>query len=213
MAARCRELGISLEVVDASEDLAQEVDLLKRSIGAAAARLVNPGDTIILDTGFSAAYMAAALRGRHNITVITNSLRVLDEIGDEPGITLVSTGGVLRSGTRALTGAGAEATFRDLRADKVFLSGTGFSLDFGLSTMSIAEAAVKQAMLQASREAFLLVDHTKIGVESLVRVAPVESIQRLITDPGISPHDRLALTQRGIEVTIAGEHGKEVTGK
>jgi DeoR/GlpR family transcriptional regulator of sugar metabolism len=76
--------------------------------------------------------------------------------------------------------------------------------------MSISEAAVKQAMLQASHEAFLLVDHTKIGVESLVKVAPAESIQRLITDPGISPHDRLAFTQRGIEVTIAGEAGKEV---
>jgi ABC-type sugar transport system substrate-binding protein len=55
MAARCRELGISLEVVDASEDLAHEVDLLKRAIGTAGARLVNQGDTIILDSGLSAA--------------------------------------------------------------------------------------------------------------------------------------------------------------
>jgi DeoR family transcriptional regulator of aga operon len=210
MAARCRDLGVSLEVVDASEDLAHEVDLLKRAIGAAGARLVNQGDTIILDSGLSAAHLAAALRGRHDITVITNSLRVLDALSDEPGITLVSTGGVLRPGSRALTGAGAEASFRDLRADKVFLSGTGFNLSFGLSTMSLSEAAVKQAMLAASREAFLLVDHTKIGVESLVKVAPAESIERLITDPGISPHDRLAFTQRGIEVTIAGEAGKEV---
>jgi DeoR/GlpR family transcriptional regulator of sugar metabolism len=213
MSARCRELGIALEVLDASDDLAQEVDLLKQAIGTAAARLVVDGDTIILDTGATAVYLARALHGRRAITVISNSLRVLEELADETGITVVSTGGVLRPSARSLTGAGAESTFRDLRADKAFLSGTGFSLNFGLSTMSISEAAVKQAMLRASREVFLLADHTKIGIESLVKVAPVESIHRLITDPGISLHDRLAFTQRGIEVTIAGETGKEVNGK
>ncbi len=46
-----------------------------------------------------------------------------------------------------------------------------------------------------------------------MRVAPLESIHRLITDSGISPHDRAALTQRGIEVTVAEENGKEVIGK
>ena len=125
----------------------------------------------------------------------------------------MSSGGVIRTESRSLTGPGAEATFRDLRADKAFIAGTGLSLDFGLSNTNIAEASVKQAMLRAAREVALLADHTKIGTESLVRVAPLESIHRLITDAGISPHDRAALTQRGIEVIIAEENGKEVIGK
>jgi DeoR family fructose operon transcriptional repressor len=58
-------------------------------------------------------------------------------------------------------------------------------------------------MIRSAREVILLADHTKLGVESLVKVAPLETIRRLVTDAGISPHDRLALTQRGIEVTIA----------
>ena len=52
-----------------------------------------------------------------------------------------------------------------------------------------------------------------MGVESLVKVAPSTAVHRLITDAGISPHDRAALTQRGIEVIIAEENGKEVIGK
>jgi DeoR/GlpR family transcriptional regulator of sugar metabolism len=58
-------------------------------------------------------------------------------------------------------------------------------------------------MLKAAREVILLADHTKVGVESLVKVTPLQTIHRLVTDAGISPHVRLALTQRGIEVTIA----------
>jgi DeoR/GlpR family transcriptional regulator of sugar metabolism len=205
MQEHCRARGISLEVVDASQDMAHEIDALKRTIGYAAARFVREGDTVILDAGVTTAYLAKALRGLKGFTVITNSLSVLQELEDESGITLVSSGGVVRPEVRALTGSGAEASFNDLRADKAFIAGTGLSLDFGLSNTNIPEAAVKQAMIRAAQEVILLSDHTKIGVESLVKVVPLDKIHKLITDAGISAHDRLGLTQRGIEVTIAEE--------
>ena len=82
------------------------------------------------------------------------------------------------------------------------------SIDFGLSNTNIPEATIKQAMIKAAREVILLVDYTKIGVESLVKIASIDTIHRLITDMNISSHDRLALTQRGIEVSMA-EEGKD----
>jgi DeoR/GlpR family transcriptional regulator of sugar metabolism len=203
MQDRARELGIQLEVVDATGDMAQEIDAVKRNIGCAAARLVNEGDTIIIDGGVTTTYMAQALRGRQSLTVITNSVAVLSELAGERGITLLSSGGVVRSQSRSLTGPSAEATFLNLRADKAFIAGTGLSANFGLSNTSVQEAGVKQAMLRAAREVVLLADHTKIGVESLVKIAPIESIHRLITDVGISAHDRQSLAQLGIEVIIA----------
>jgi DeoR/GlpR family transcriptional regulator of sugar metabolism len=204
-----RVLGIQLEVLDASQDIPEGVEELKRMIGCTGARFVGDGDTIILDAGATTTYLARALRGRRDVTVITNSLPVLVELADMPGITLVAAGGVLRNESRALVGPGAEATFDDLRVDKAFIAGTGLSLDFGLSNTNIPEAGVKQAMLRAAREVILLADHTKIGAESLVKIAPLESIHRLITDAGISPHDRAALVQRGIEVTVAEVKGEE----
>ncbi len=203
MQEHCRNLGIGLEVVDASQDLDHEVEAMKQAIGQTAARYVHEGDTIILDAGRTTAHLARALRGRQGLTVITNSLSVLNLLRDEPGITLVASGGVLRRETNALVGPGAEATFRELRADRAFISVTGLSFTFGLSNTNIAEATVKQAMLAAAREVILLADYSKIGSESLVKIAPLERIQRLITDGGISAHDRLAFTQRGIEVSLA----------
>lgn len=205
MQAHAETLGMTLEVVDASRDMAHEIDMMKQAIGRAAARFVREGDTVILDGGVTTTYLARALRGRQGITVITNSLPVLAELGQEPGLTLVSTGGVVRQQGQSLTGPGAEASLQELRADKAFISATGLSLNFGLSNTNISEAGVKQAILRAAREVILLADHTKIGAESLVKVAPVESIHHLVTDAGISAHDRQALTYRGIEVTIADE--------
>jgi DeoR/GlpR family transcriptional regulator of sugar metabolism len=196
-------LGISLEVVDASQDMVQEINDLKQQIGRMAARFVREGDTIIMDAGVTTAYMAQALRGRRDITIITNSLPVLTELASEPSLTLISSGGVVRQQSQALAGSGAEAIFQELRADKAFISATGLSLNFGLSNTNFPEAAVKQAMLRAAREVILLADHTKIGHESLVKIASIESIHRLITDSSISAHDRLSLIQRGLDVVIA----------
>ena len=201
-----RSLGIQLEVLDASQDVEQEVEAFKRAIGCAAARFVSDGDTIILDAGATTTYLArgsaraARYHGHHEFAAGPH--RTGRPARDHAGVERRR----IRTESRSLTGPGAEATFRDLRADKAFIAGTGLSLDFGLSNTNIAEASVKQAMLRAAGEVALLADHTKIGAESLVRVAPLESIHRLITDTGISPHDRLALTQRGIEVTIAEEN-------
>ena len=58
-------------------------------------------------------------------------------------------------------------------------------------------------MIRAARQVLLLADHTKIGVESLVNIAPLHSIHTLITDAAISAHDRLAFTQGGVDVVIA----------
>ena len=113
---------------------------------------------------------------------------------------------MVRPESRSLTRPGAEATFREVRADKAFIATSGLSFNFGLSNTNIAEATVKQAIIGAAREVSLLADHTKIGVESFIKIAPRESIHKLITDAGISAHDRLDFIQGGIDVIIVEEH-------
>ncbi len=200
-----KDLGIPLEIIDVSQDVAHEINTLKQDIGFAAAKFVHDGDTIILDAGYTAAYVARALRGKQNLTVITSSLLVLAELEGDPDINVVVSGGEVKWQIHAMTGPGAEATFRDLRVDKAFVSVTGLTEAFGLSGTNIPESTVKQSMIQAAREVFILADSTKIGMESLVKIAPIGAVDRLITDAGINPHDHLALTQQDIEVIIAGQ--------
>ena len=143
----------------------------KTAIGRAAAQMVNEGDTIAIDAGTTTAHMAAALRNRQHITVITNSLRVLEYLSDVPGMTVISTGGTVSTAIEeppgradpCLVGPLAEATMRRFRPDKAFMATTGLTLTDGLSNSVLEQAELKRLMIDLSDEIILLADHTKFG--------------------------------------------------
>jgi DeoR/GlpR family transcriptional regulator of sugar metabolism len=203
MQAHADSLNIELEVVDAAQHLKDEVSLRKRGIAQIAAEQVQPGDVILVDGGQVTTFLAEELANKENITVITNSVPVFDILRDQRAITLISTGGLLRHTSQTLIGPTAEVALRELRADKLFLSVAGVSLDFGLSHASLAEVAMKQAMIRAAREVILLADHTKFGQESVVQVAPANVVNKLVTDNALPASIRLDLNKLGIEVIIA----------
>ncbi len=202
MQAHADCLKIALEVVDADQNLKDEVALRKRGIAQIAAEQVQPGDVLLIDGGQMTISLAEELTIKEDITVITNSIPVFDILRDRPNITLISTGGVLRRSSETLIGPTAEAALRELRADKLFLAITGISLDFGLSHTNPAEVAMKQAMIRAAREVILLADHTKFGQESVVQVAPANVVNKLITDNALPASTRLDLTKLGVEIII-----------
>ncbi len=128
----------------------EELILRKLSIAGEASQLVNAGDVVLIDGGETTTYLAEALIGKRDITVITNSMDVFETLRSEPGIALISTGGLLRHESQTLTGPTTEIVLRELRADRLFLAVTGVSLDFGLSHTNLAEVTVKQAMIRAA---------------------------------------------------------------
>jgi len=203
MQAHATGLGIGLEIIDAAQNMKADVALREREIAKIAADQVQPGDVILIDGGPVTLYLAEELAAREQITVITNSMPVFETLRDCPGITLIITGGVLSPLSDTLSGPTAELSFRELRADKLFLPATGITLGFGLSHTNLAEVATKQAMIRAAREVIVLADHTKFGQESVVQVAPLSVVTRLITDNALPANTRLDLTKMGIEVSVA----------
>jgi DeoR family fructose operon transcriptional repressor len=203
MQQHAESLGIELAIADAAENLKDELVLRKLGIAQEAANLVKPGDVILIDGGQVTTYLAEALAEKTDITVITNAMSVFDALRDRPAITLILTGGLLRHASQTLIGPTVETVFRELRADRLFLAVTGASLDFGLSHTNLAEVTVKQAMLRATREVILLADHTKFEQESVVQIAPIEVVNKLITDNALPASTRLDLTKLGIEYILA----------
>ncbi len=194
---------IELEIVDADRSLKSEMDLRRREIARLAAEQVGPEEVVLIDAGQIAAYLAEELAHKSDLTVITNSQLVFDALREHPNITLISTGGLLRHSTESLIGPTAEAALRELRADKLFLVVTGITLDFGLSHTNMAEVTMKQAMIRAAREVILLADHAIFGQESVVQVAPIRVVHKLVTDEALPASTRLELTKLGIEVMVA----------
>jgi DeoR/GlpR family transcriptional regulator of sugar metabolism len=203
MQEHAQTYDIQLEFVNAEEDMYEEVEARRKAIAELAAQQVQPKDVLIIDNGPIAGYLAHNLLGKSELTVITNSTNVFNILEKDPGITLISTGGALRRSSQVLVGPTAEGSLRDLRADKLFLSVTGITLDFGLSHTNYSEVTIKQAMIHSAREVILLADYTTFGQESVAQVAGLKNVNRLITDDSLPANTRLELAKLGIKVMLA----------
>lgn len=175
----------------------------KQRIGAAAAAMVQPGDTVIIDIGTTALQVACHLHDRPGLTVVTNNLAVYEELVADPTIDLLLLGGLVRRNYRSLTGFLTEDALRQIRADIMFLGTSGISDDLLLLDTTVEEIPAKRAMLEAARHRVLIADGAKFFGGGLGRVAPIAAVQTIITTAD-APADRLgAITERGVEVRIA----------
>lgn len=134
---------------------------------------------------------------------MTHSLPIAARLADHPGMQLHLIGGRVRHRTRAAVDAWALRAYGEIRADVVFLAANGFSIEHGLTTPDLAEAAVKRAALSAARRVVLLADSAKHGQEHFARFGDLSEVDLLITDSGLSPEDATAIERGGTEVVRA----------
>jgi DeoR/GlpR family transcriptional regulator of sugar metabolism len=176
----------------------------KKRIGQAAANLIQRGEHVILDTGTTplqvAKHICADLRAAGNITVYTPSLSIFREIGACPGIRLVLLGGIYLPQYEALVGPQTVENLKDIHADKVIFGADGVTLSNGVTTTNVLEADVERYMAQASKEVIVVVDSSKIGVIGLATLAPLDKVNKLITDVD-APLDFIG-TARGLGVEV-----------
>jgi DeoR/GlpR family transcriptional regulator of sugar metabolism len=200
--AMAKQYGIGIHVIDAEQNVRDEVEFRRQQIAKKAASLVESGNVVLVDSGPMAAYLAEELKLKKDITVITDSVIVFDTLNPTPGITLISTGGTLRYSSQVMVGPTAEGALKELRADKLFLMVSGINLDFGLSHHTISEITMKQAMIRSAREVILLADHTSFGEEAGIQVAPLTVVHRLITDDALPPSTRLSISKVGVQIIL-----------
>lgn len=173
----------------------------KQRIGAAAARLVKEGESVILDSGTTTTAIARALREFRNLTVITNAVNIAAELAGT-AIEVILTGGILRENSFSLVGPLAEETLQRLSADICFLGVDGFDVHFGLTTPNLLEAKVNRVMTEVAKRTVVVCDSSKFGRRSLSLIAPTSAVHQTITDNRIPKSDLRVLEEAGIEVTL-----------
>jgi DeoR family transcriptional regulator, aga operon transcriptional repressor len=173
----------------------------KQRIAAAAARLVQEGQSVVLDSGSTTTAVARALRNIGQLTIITNAVNIAAELAGT-SVEVILTGGTLREKSFSLVGPLAEETLRRLSADILYLGVDGFDVQFGLTTPNLLEARVNQVMMKISRRIVAVCDSSKFGSRSLSRIAAPSAIHQVITDRGISRSDLSRLEEAGIEMIV-----------
>ena len=175
----------------------------KAAIGQAAAALVQDGETIFLSSGTTALQVAYHLRQRQGLTVITNSMLVINALRDLSSVTVVGLGGVLRHSEQSLIGHLTERVLQEINADKVILGIHAIDIERGLTNDYLPETMTDRAILRVGREIIVVADHTKCGRVSTAFVAPVTAMHVLITDEHTPPHFVQQLIALGIRVLQA----------
>ena len=174
----------------------------KQRIGTAAAALVEDGQTIMIDIGTTTLQLAEALHGRE-VTVITSSLAVMEELLPDDGIELICLGGVVRRNYRSLVGVLAEDALRQFRGDIAFLGASGIDAEnLSVFDSTIVEVPIKRAMIAAAARSILVADAEKFSMRGVIRVCGADDLDALVTDADYDAGpDRFA--DAGIEVVRA----------
>jgi len=175
----------------------------KSAIGAAAAVMVQDSETIILDIGTTTAAMAKALRDDVEVTVVTSSLLIANELATRARVRTILTGGTVRPGELSLVGPRAQEAFAQYHCDTVYLGVAAVALE-GLTEYNEDDAHVKRAAIASARRVVVLADATKLGRVTFCAVAPLAEVDVLITDAAHDHEVVRAARAMGLDVRCVG---------
>lgn len=174
----------------------------KAHIARAAATLVQPGDTIMLDGSTTAYQLALHLKALTGLRVVTNNLQVVSVLSSCPEIELVLLGGIVRGETDSIVGPPAEDMLRQLHAGKGFFGAAGLVLERGLTDPDMREVQVKRAMIKAVDQVYILLDASKFGRQSFLTFATLAEVHRIITDDKVPAEYVRACQEAGVELCV-----------
>lgn len=173
----------------------------KQAIARAAAELVHPGQTVMLDESTTTLCMAPHLSGKTPLTVITNGLAMIDRLKDAHGIRLVGLGGTCNTRLGAFFGLVCETAVASLRANILFMSTSAVHAAAACHQDEEVLKA-KRAFMAASDARILIVDSSKFGVTALHRMAGLDAFDAVITDSGLPAENRDRLRDERVRLTV-----------
>jgi DeoR family transcriptional regulator of aga operon len=176
----------------------------KAAIAKRAARLVAPGDTIFMGSGTTVALMASHVADIDNLTVISNSLPVIDLLSGSRRVDLNVIGGAFRRSELSMVGLFAVDGIKSFRADTVFMGVRAIDVEQGFTGDAIDEAMTDRAILEIGSRSVVLADHTKFGALSSVFLAPLDAVDLIITDVELTATAH-AIIDAGVQVIRAGQ--------
>ena len=178
-------------------------DAAKPRIAKAVARDVPHGCSLIINIGTTTEAVARELMHHRGLRVITNNLNVAAILSDHADCELIVAGGVVRSRDRAIIGEATVDFIRQFKVDIALVGVSGIEADGTLRDYDVREVQVARAIIEHSREVWLVADHSKFNRPAMVELARLDNLDRLYTDaPPPEPFPHL-LAEAGVQCVVA----------
>lgn len=179
----------------------------KVAIAQAALEYVEPGMTVIINDGSTAAVLGECLVDLSPLTIISNNAAVLHALSGVNGIALISLGGTFSNKYNGFFGKLTEDALGGLRVDVAFISSPAVC---GMEVFHMDEAVTrtKRAMMAAAARSILLINHTRMEAQALHKFADLQEFAAIITDapPPISVSEPLKAANIPLKIGEIQEH-------
>lgn len=185
----------------------------KKAIASEAASHVSDGDTVYIDYGTTTLLFVRELLEKKDITVVTNSIPIANELMEETDFEVIMLGGSVRKNERSLAGPLAYRSIQNLFVDIGVFGIAGVDNHAGFTNVHVGESEVSRQILQHSQKSIVLADHSKFGTVTMNKVADINEVDLLITDSQVEEAVIADLRTNGIaiiqaEVREGTEHGE-----
>tara|TARA_R110002049_G_C9162768_1_gene561112 strand:+ start:3747 stop:4514 length:768 start_codon:yes stop_codon:yes gene_type:complete len=174
----------------------------KSKIAIAAAKSLEPHDSIIIASGTSVIEFSRRIKAVEGLTVLTASLSTAIILSKIKGIDVMQLGGMVRPSSASVIGPVGEKMLAEFSFTKLFLGVDGIDLDYGLSTTNLMEASLNKEMIKASQMIIVLADSSKFNKKGFGRICGLEDVDQIITDAGIDEKTKHRLFELGIDLKI-----------
>jgi DeoR/GlpR family transcriptional regulator of sugar metabolism len=179
----------------------------KRAVGEAAAGLIRPGDTLMLDSGTTVLEVAraipASLLENGNLTVVTRSLVIAGELRLHRQVRLIVLGGIYVHDLDDFVGAQVEYGLQGLHVSTCFIGTDGISVERGITTDNVLEAQLYRLIVRVADRTVVVADSSKIGTDKLQTILTLEEIHTLVTDSGAPAEFLQMLREKGVDIILA----------
>ena len=171
------------------------------SIGMAAADMVKTGDAVFIGPGSTTLQVARHLRNRKDITVVTNSFAVANELYNTD-VTTYILGGLLSKDEQDIRGDLATSYVSNFYFDKVFLGCGGITMDYGVMDFSTTHSPIHGHVVKRSGKCILVASSKKFGTPAFVSACSLDDIHTIVTDNQLSEEYCMFLQERNIQLVL-----------
>jgi len=175
----------------------------KEAIGLSAQTFIEDGDIILLTNGTTTSMVAKHINGGKHITIITNGLDIVLKLKDKPNITTILLGGIVDYKNFALTGHTVNKMLARFNPTKAIIGAGGITEEKGVTIYDMVAAEEFPRMLSSMKKIIVVADHLKIGRDVLAHIAPIDSIDTLITDDKVDPEYIKAFNKHKVNCILA----------
>lgn len=174
----------------------------KQKIAKTVLKLLEEGESIMLDSSSTSLMIAKSLQQRKGLTVITNSVEVLLELAKNKNLKVISTGGLLRESALSLGGNDAQRLLKRYNVDKAILSCKGIHMEKGITESNEIEAEMKQTMRRCAKETIWVIDSSKFDKVSFVSFNELQKGDLVVTEETPSERWRKYFEEKGILLRV-----------